>query len=224
MRSRIVVGCLALLMFFTFIWAIVPARAVTDGPTRRTLETLHYSEHMIKESLYKRNETDAFQFEKRKFVHGIPRTNLPVVLEPDVYTWDLAMAAHRRQMTDVPSTLVNPPGAISPVPMTPGAFLPGSPDQVYLTPLGQEAYISTQLPPGADEKMMQMLYRARGAGLGVDSQLRGAQIRDQLVNHMNSLVPAYQPQPGGYGNQPSVPILPSNAPRGKAADSFDQEF
>lgn len=189
--------------------------AETDGNMRQNLEKLDFSERMITGGIYAKSRHDVFQKERRKYVHGVQRTNLPFIYEPDVYTWELAMAAHNQALFNEPQLMGAIPGLIAPVPMDGPAMYPGDPGQVQLTPLGPQTYLPTQALPGnADEIMQRLQYRASGAGLAPSAPLRADTIKQRLLQHMNSLGQA----------QPLVPVLPQGYPRGRAGDSCDSSF
>jgi hypothetical protein len=61
--------------------------------------------------------------------------------------------------------------------------------------------------------MNQMDYRARQRGLYPDRELRAEEIKQKLLNHMNSL-----------GQQQSIPALMPALPPGTRGDSYDSEF
>jgi len=225
MRLKFVIPVAVLSLPFCILWATAPARAITDGPTRQVLEKEFFSEHLIKSSIYPKSRHDVYVPEKRKAVHGMSLQQ-QLVYEPDVYTWELAMATHRKQMAENPPQVAVPsPDVIAPFPMAPGAMPPASPDRVQLTPLGDGGIAAYKpLPGDADAKMERLLTRAQGAGLGPDSQLKADQIKQRLLDHMNSLnTPAPSAAPFS-GNAPAVPVLPGPMPGGTAADSFDRTY
>lgn len=223
MRLKFVIPAALLSLPFCILWATGPARAVTDGPTRLFLEQRHFSEHLIKSSIYPKSRHDVYVKEKRKAVQGV-NVQQQLIYEPDVYTWELAMAHHRQQMAERPPLVAVPAAdVIAPVPMFPGAMPPSSPDQVQLTPLGDGGIAAARpLPGDADAKMERMLLRAQSSGLNPDSQLRANQIKQQILEHMNSL---NTPQPTPFSaNTPNVPILPGPLPGGTPADSYDRTY
>lgn len=205
-------------------WLTTPATAITDGPMRQFLENAHFSEFLIKSSLHPKTSHDVYAKDKRQFIHGLPRTNLPYIYEPDVLTWELAMAQHRKQVFDVPPTMDAPlPDFLAPAPMLPAGMLPGAPGQVQLTPLGDQSYYSRPLPPNADQTMDRLMQRARLQGMSAQSPLQAEAIRQQLQSHMNSLnTPA--PAAPAFGMPPMAPVRPANMPRGKGGDSFDRTY
>ena len=100
---------------------------------------------------------------------------------------------------------------------------PAGPGQVQLTPLGDGGFAAAKpLPADADAKMDRILQRAQSSGLSPDSQLRANDIKQRILDHMNSLnTPAPSAMPT---NAPSVPILPGPLPGGTPADSFDRTY
>ena len=195
-----------------------PATAVTDSPSRKILEMNQFSELSIKTSIYPKSSHDVFHKDSRKWERGMKRLTRPVIYEPDVYTWELAMAAHRRQLAAMAPPPAPVPLPVAPVEMAPPMMVPPSPGQVQLTPLGPG---NRELPANADQRMEMMLSRAQQSGLGPGSPLRAQSIKQRLLDHMNSLTTSPVQD---VGNAPAVPILPQNLPRGKGADSYDQSY
>lgn len=201
-----------------------PATAVTESPMRKVLESNQFSEFLIKSSVYPKSSRDVFHKDTRKWEHGIPRVTRPTIYEPDVYTWELAMAAHRRQL----AAMVPPPSPmplpVMPAQMAPPMMIPPAPGQVQLTPLGPDGGYR-ELPANADMRMDALLSRAQQGGMGPGGQLRAESIKQRLIDHMNALSAPTTPAMGGPGaGGPSVPVLPQNLPRGKGADSYDQSY
>lgn len=230
MRRKIHYALAMLAVIGTGMWLTAPATAVTDGPMRQFLEKAHFSELLIRAALYPKTTKDVYVPEKRQFTHGLPRTNLPFIYEPDVLTWELAMAHHRKTVFDVPPTMDPPlPELVAPMPMSPGQILPEAPGQVMLTPLGDQSYAARPLPPNAEETMNRMLERARLQGMTVQTPLQGQGLRQRLTDHMNSLntLPAEAPPTPAapaVGLPPMAPTRPAKMPRGKAGDSFDRNY
>ncbi len=222
MRLKFVVPVAVLSLPFCILWATAPARAVTDGTTRQVLEKREFSEFLIRSSIYPKSRHDVFVKEKRKKVPGVS-VQQQLIYEPDVYTWELAMAAHRKQMAENPPVVAVPAAdVIAPVPMLPGAMPPAGPGQVQLTPLGDGGFAAAKpLPADADAKMDRILQRAQNSGLSPDSELRASQIKQRILDHMNSL---NAPAPTMPSNAPAVPILPGPLPGGTPADSFDRTY
>ena len=194
-----------------------PVKAELDGPIRDQMEYLDFSEHMIREGLYPKSSHDVFNKNKRAFVHGIRNHSHPHIYEPDVYTWELAMAKHRKKLAQSqPIPIQTPmPAPITPAPMTPAPVLPAQPAPVTLTPIGPQAVmeIPAALPANSMAKMNKLLWRARARGLYPGRELRANQLKEKLVNHMNSL-----------GTQQNIPALMPALPQGKAGDSFDTNY
>lgn len=223
MRLKFVLPVAILSLPFCILWATAPARAVTEGPTRQVLEEREFSEFLIRSSIYPKSRHDVFVKEKRKSVPGV-NIQQQLIYEPDVYTWELAMASHRKQMAENPPVVAVPDAdVIAPVPMLPGAMPPVGPGQIQLTPLGDGGFAAAKpLPPDADAKMDRILQRAQSSGLSPDSQLRANDIKQRILDHMGSLnTPAPSAMPT---NAPSVPILSSPLPGGTPADSFDRTY
>ncbi len=195
-----------------------PVMAELDGSMRDQMEFLDFSEHMIREGLYPKTGHDVFDRDKKGFVRGIRPHNAPMIYEPDVYTWELAMAEHNKKLALAKPMAVAIPVSpmVTPSPMTPPHLLPAAPAPVQLTPIGPQAVMENQemLPPNANERMARMAYRARARGLYPGRDLRAEKIKQKLVDHMNSLG-----QNSGY-----IPALMPALPKGKAGDSYDSEF
>jgi len=225
MRLKFVIPVAVLSLPFCILWATAPARAITDGPTRQFLENREFSEHLIKSSIYPKSRHDVFVKEKRKKVTGV-NVQQQLIYEPDVYTWELAMAAHRKQMAERPPIVAVPAAdVIAPVPMLPGAMPLSAPGQVQLTPLGDGGIAAAKpLPIDADEKMERILQRAQNSGLSPDSELRASQIKQRILDHMNTLNTPAPTAPAMPSNAPAVPILPGPLPGGTPADSYDRTY
>ncbi|GAB4277541.1 MAG: hypothetical protein Kow0029_20280 [Candidatus Rifleibacteriota bacterium] len=194
---------------------IMQANAELEGPLRDQMEFLDFSETIIKRGLYAKSSHDVFNKDKRAFVHGIKNHNAPRIYEPDVYTWELAMADHRKkleQLAPPPEPAIDP---LSPTPMVPPPILPAGPQPVQLTPVGPQAVIekAEPLPEDSQYKMNKMVYRARERGLYPNRELRAEEIKQKLLNHMNEL-----------GNSQSIPALMPALPPGTRGDSYDSEF
>lgn len=222
MRLKYVIPAAVLSLPFCILWATAPARAVTDGTTRQVLEKHEFSEHLIRNSIYAKSRHDVFVKEKRKAVPGVS-VQQQLIYEPDVYTWQLAMATHRKQLAENPPVVAVPAAdSVTPIPMIPGG-MPPVPSGVQLTPLGDGGIAAAQpLPSDAGAKMDRILSRARSSGINQNSQLRAGDIKQRILDHMNSLN-APEPSPLS-SNAPTVPILSSPVPRGTPADSFDQTY
>lgn len=224
---RSVVGNLikgaALAAVFGITFFSQPAEAVLEGSNREQLEYLDFSETMIRDGLYAKTGKAVFNRSQKKFVRGIKESNAPHIYEPDVYTWELAMAEHRKRLASMAPPPVPPDGLITPVPMTPGGMLPTSPQPLMLTPTGPQSVYETSMPMPADAqaRMNNMVYRARARGIHPTRELRAEQLKQKLIDHMNSSSGGAQ-----YGS-PSIPaLLPAlpDLPRGTRGDSYDGEF
>jgi hypothetical protein len=182
------------------------------------MEFLDFSEHMIREGLYPKSGHDVFDRDKKGFVRGVRPHNAPTIYEPDVYTWELAMAEHNKKLALARPVAVAAPMStmVTPSPMTPPHLLPAAPAPVQLTPIGPQAVMENVgvLPPNADERMARMAYRARARGLYPGRDLRAEEIKQKLINHMNTL----------GDNSSSIPALMPALPQGKVGDSCDAEF
>jgi len=206
--------------------ACLPAHAVLEGPNRERFEHLDFSEHMIRSGLYAKSGKAVFNRDQKRFVRGIKESNAPLIYEPDVYTWELAMSEHRKKLAQLAPPQEPPIPMVSPVPMSGPGMLPISPMPVQLTPIGPQAVYesSATLPADAQQRMNDMVYRARARGLHPGSDLRAHEIKQRLVDHMNRL--------GGDGSgaqygSPSIPaLLPAlpDLPKGRRGDSYDSDF
>lgn len=218
MRSKMMmVGTLGVLVLTVF-WLSDPATGGTDGQMRRLLEARYFSERMIKAAIYPKTSKDVYHKTKREFVHGLPRVTKDFIYEPDVYTWELAIQQHRREIDTLQPPAPPPPGTVQPVPMEPSEIAPVAPNQVYLTPLG-DGQLVQQLPSDADVRMQHMLDRARAAGVRPDGVLRAQSIKQRLLDRMQGQGGASQ---GSYQAPPNLPVL--SIPQGKRGDSFDSQY
>ena len=214
----------ALAAIFGIVFFNQPAEAVLEGSNREQMEFLDFSETMIRDGLYAKTGKAVFNRSQKKFVRGITESNAPHIYEPDVYTWELAMAEHRKKLAAMAPPPVPPDGLVTPVPMAPGGVLPTSPQPLVLTPTGPQSVYETTapLPADAEARMNNMIYRARARGLHPTRELRAEELKQKLIDHMNAT--------GGgaaqYGS-PSIPaLLPAlpDLPRGTRGDSYDSEF
>ncbi|OGK11026.1 MAG: hypothetical protein A2W80_12600 [Candidatus Riflebacteria bacterium GWC2_50_8] len=205
----------------------LPAHAILEGSNRDRFEYLDFSENMIRDSLYAKSGRAVFNQDQNRFVRGIKESNAPRIYEPDVYTWELAMAEHRKRLAQLAPPQQPPIPMVSPVPMSGPGMLPANPMPLQLTPIGPQAvYESTgMLPADAQERMNDMVYRARARGLHSGSELRANEIKQRLVDHMNSMGGG-QGSSAQYGS-PAIPaLLPAlpDLPKGSRGDSYDSGF
>lgn len=203
---------IATLATFT-LWQ--PARAELEGPLRDQMEFLDFSENMIRDGLYAKTGHDVFNKNKRAFIRGITEHNAPRIYEPDVYTWELAMAEHRKKLDQLAPPAAPQFATVAPTPMLPPSLMPASPAPLQLTPIGPQAVIEEvqPLPADAQMRMNQMVYRARQRGIYPQRDLRAEQLKQKLMDHMNSM---------GQGH--SIPALMPALPPGRRGDSYDSEF
>lgn len=211
--SSLVKGVAFAALIGGFFWQ--PAKAELEGPLRDQMEFLNFSETTIRDGLYARSRHDVFNKNKKAFIHGIKKHNDPHIYEPDVYTWELAMAEHRKKLDQLAPPAAPEIAGVTPTPMLPPPILPNGPQAVQLTPVGPQAVIEyTQpLPSDSQERMNQMVYRARQRGLYPGRDLQADAIRQKLVAHMNSL-----------GDVQTIPALMPALPPGNRGDSYDSEF
>lgn len=202
------------------------AQAVLEGENRDRMEFLDFSENMIRNGLYAKTGKGVFNRDKKAFVRGIKEHNSPRIYEPDVYTWELAMAEHRKKLAALAPPQQPPVGMVTPMPMTPGSMLPSDPTPLQLIPVGPQAVIegSGGLPADSQERMNQMVYRARARGLHPGSDLRAEEIKQKLINHLNSMEnPGVRAQPDAPSIPALMPALP-DLPTGTRGDSCDSVF
>jgi hypothetical protein len=203
--------------FMTCLGLIIlqPVSAEIEGPMREQMEYLDFSENIIRAGLYAKQGHDVFNKRKRTFIHGITEHNAPRIYEPDVYTWELAMAEHRRKLDQLAPSEAPPFSPVTPSPMLPPPILPESPRPLQLTPAGPDTVYERVAPMPADsnERMNRMVYRARQRGLHPNRELRAEEIKQKLVDHMNSL-----------GQESSIPALMPALPPGTRGDSCDAHF
>lgn len=198
--------------------------AVTDGEQRRNLEAMEFGEEIIIRALHATPGKQVFSREKRKFVRGLPRVTLPLIYEPDVYTWELATSELKPRVRQRPPGPEPLAGFVAPVTMHPPLLSPRPPGQVQLTPLSPYSNETMALPNDAAGRMNQMLHRAENAGFTRDDPLRGDAMRQRLVDHVNR--PGVAPVPPGYtrGGFPTPPPFPKNLPTGRATYSYDGDY
>ncbi|HNX74953.1 MAG TPA: hypothetical protein PLM07_01040 [Candidatus Rifleibacterium sp.] len=200
-----------------------PAAAVLEGSNREQMEFLDFSESMIRNGLYAKTGRGVFNRDHKGFVRGIKEHNAPYIYEPDVYTWELAMAEQRKKLAAMAPPEQPPVGLVTPTPMTPGGMLPTDPMPLTLTPVGPQAVIegTGPLPADSQQRMNDMVYRARARGLHTGSDLRAEEIKQRLIQHMNSM---------GESGQPGTPSIPAlmpampDLPQGRSGDSCDAGF
>lgn len=218
--SNLLKGAALVAVFGALVWQ--PAYAVLEGSNREQMEYLDFSETMIRDGLYAKSGKAVFNRDKKRFVRGINVSNAPHIYEPDVYTWELAMAEHRKKLATM-APAIEPVGAlVTPVPMTPGGILPDNPQPLQLTPIGPQAVYESngQLPADAEARMNNMIYRARARGLSPDRELRAEELKQKLIDHMNATGT-------GTGSSPAIPaLLPAlpDLPDGTRGDSCDGGF
>lgn len=175
-----------------------PAQAILEGSNRDRMEYLDFSENAIKASLYAKTGRATFNRDKRSFVRGIKRHNEPKIYQPDVYTWELAMAEHRKKLQAMNPAPV-PTDNVAPVPMTADGIIPGNPAPVAVSPVGVDGLPET---PG------------RTVG---HTDFRAAQIKQKIIDHMNSL--------DARDAANNIPALqPAVYPRGHRGDSYDASY
>lgn len=202
-----------------------PAQAILEGSNRDQMEYLDFSETMIRNGLYAKTGKAVFNRDKKTYVRGIKEHNSPRIYEPDVYTWELAMSEHRKKLAALAPPQLPPDGLVTPMPMAPGGLLPSDPSPLHLTPVGPQAVMegSSALPGDSQEKMNQMVYRARARGLGPDSELRAEDIKQRLIAHMNSIGNSGSAQTSAPAIPALMPALP-DLPTGTRGDSCDTGF
>ena len=207
------------------IWLGQPAEAVLEGTQRQQFEQLDFSENMIRNGLYGKTGREVFNRDKKAFVRGCKVHNAPQIYEPDVYTWELAMAEHRKKLAMLAPPEQPPVGMVSPVPMSPDSLLPSSPTPLKLFPTGPQSAVEKTFQPSESiqNSMNELLYRARAKGLHPGSELRAANIRQKLVEHINSLSAGESYQPGNPSIPALLPALP-DLPGGTRGDSYDGNY
>lgn len=209
------------------ITAWLPAHAVLEGSNRERFEFLDFSENMIRDSLYANSGRAVFNRDQKRFVRGIKESNAPHIYQPDVYTWELAMAEHRKKLAQLAPPQEPPIPMVTPVPMSGPGMLPGSPMPLQLTPIGPQAVSEStgMLPDDAQARMNDMVYRARARGLHPSSELRANEIKQKLVDHLNSMSTGdgSSAQYGSPGIPALLPALP-DLPKGSRGDSYDSGF
>ncbi|MGM0600401.1 MAG: hypothetical protein ACQETH_11380 [Candidatus Rifleibacteriota bacterium] len=214
-KNSILIAKRLLAAFLLALIVSLPAFAVLEGSMRQQMEFLDFSENMIRDGIYPKTGHDVFDKNKRAYVHGIKEHNSPVIYEPDVYTWELAMAEHRKKLDRLAPPAAPEIDPVSPSVTPPPPILPSNPNPVEVTPIGPQAVMEKPqaLPSDSDQKMNEMVYRARRKGIYPDRQLRAEEIKQKLLNHMNSL-----------GQQKNVPALMPALPPGSRGDSYDSGF
>lgn len=219
--NNILKGAAIFAVLGALVWQ--PAYAVLEGSNRDQMEYLDFSETMIRNGLYAKTGKAVFNRDKKRMVRGIKESNAPHIYEPDVYTWELAMAEHRKKLASMAPLKEPAATLVSPSPMAPGGILPTNPQPLQLTPTGPQSVYETAAPLPADSqaRMNNMIYRARARGINPDRELRAEEIKQKLIDHMNASGGASQ-----YGS-PSIPaLLPAlpDLPKGNKGDSCDTSF
>lgn len=219
--SSIIKGAAIFAVLGTLAWQ--PAYAVLEGSNRDQMEYLDFSETMIRDGLYAKTGRAVFNRDKKRMVRGIVESNAPHIYEPDVYTWELAMAEHRKKLASMAPPQEPPMPMVNPMPMAPGGILPANPQPLHLTPVGPHAVYETTapLPADAQARMNNMVYRARARGIQPDRELRAEELKQRLIDHMNAS------GSGGQYGSPSIPaLLPAlpDLPKGTKGDSCDTSF
>jgi hypothetical protein len=214
-KNNILFAKRLLAAFLLTVIVSLPAFAVLEGSMRNQMEFLDFSENMIRDGIYPKTGHDVFDKNKKAYVHGIQEHNAPVIYEPDVYTWELAMAEHRKKLDRLAPPAAPEIDPVSPSVTPPPPILPSNPNPVEVTPIGPQAMMERpqSLPSDSEAMMNNMVYRARRRGIYPDRQLRAEEIKQKLLNHMNSL-----------GQQNDVPALMPALPPGSRGDSFDSGF
>lgn len=193
-----------------------PAQAILEGSNRDRMEYLDFSENMIKTSLYAKTGKATFNRSKKKFVRGVTRHNEPKIYQPDVYTWELAMAEHRKKIASMTTEPDVPTPMVTPVAMEAEAVIPCEPAPcVAATPCADPCAVPPcAVPPCAiaPSPYAQMPAQNCDTGCRVES------IKQRIIQHMNSLdskealnIPALQP---------AMPY----APKGHRGDSCDAAY
>lgn len=222
MRPYILKAIKAMALATVISAALAPAtvNAELAGSTRSQMEQLDMSEHLIRNTLYAPKGRQVFDRKNRRFVRGVKLHNAPLIYEPDVYTWELAMAEHRQERARLTPDPQPSPMGVTPAPMTPAQLLPATPQPLHITPLAPQT-VQEYLPQDAQEKMNQMVYRARARSIDPNQPLRASELRQKLVDHMNR--PAAQPR-SSLQIPALMPALPPALPPGRRSDSFDSSY
>ncbi len=219
--SNIIKGAAIFAVLGALTWQ--PAFAVLEGSNREQMEYLDFSETMIRNGLYAKTGKAVFNRDKKGLVRGINESNAPHIYEPDVYTWELAMAEHRKKLAAMAPPQEPPVPLVTPMPMSPGGILPTNPQPLQLTPMGPQSVYETTgpLPADSQARMNNMVYRARARGIDPSRELRAEELKQKLIDHMNST------GTGGQYGSPAIPaLLPAlpDLPKGTGGDSCDNSF
>lgn len=173
------------MIFFIVYFGFTSLFGATDTQLRQFLEQHYFSEEIIKFSLYAKSSKDVYCYQKRKFVHGLPRVTLPFIYEPDVLTWQLAMQEHNKMLAVDSNRNINTPipTISAPIPILPEAPLPNSPSQITLTPLSDgtltsKSYISYD---SANETINKIIDRAKKKNLNRQNKLKGQKLKEELI-------------------------------------------
>ncbi len=209
--------------------------AVTDGPMRRALENNFFGESLIRYALYPRDRHDVYSQRKLTTVEGLPRVAQPIVYEPDVTTWNLAIKKRNEEETARLAAMAPPPGPIGaptaqPMALGMPTMVPPAAGGIQLTPMGPslgapvgQPAVVPELPADANSRMANLLARARNRQIDQGSVSRIDQLKQRLVNHMQTMQ-----QPPARANTPTapdmVPVLPGRQPKGKPGYSYDQNY
>ena len=189
-----------------------PAQAVLEGNCRDRLEFLDFSESLIKHGLYAKTGRETFNTTKKKYVRGLKRHNEPKIYEPDVYTWELAMAEHRKKMNALKAADVASSN-VTPIPMLQDSLLPSNPKSNVLKKDRKGKRKSRKSRKDKNnEAMNETLTPAIPIAQGYPKS-------EQEASQVTSIYSAPAP------TDLSVPALqPAVIPQGKSGDSCDASF
>ncbi len=179
--------------------------AVLEGSLRNQAEFLDYSEHSIKQAFYPKKSHDVFNNKKKAYVHGVKRHNEPVIYEPDVYTWELAMEEHRRKMAKMfPKKLPNPV-EMKPVVVEPPVVVPLIPAQRLISPKVNK-----------NKVVYPAILSPQGYPIDPYSPMNNPTIRRKLRKQLRQINKMYE---GRY-----VPAYVPALPYGNSGDSCDVNY
>lgn len=101
LMDKRLLGLAGFVLLFGLIFCALPAEAILEGSNRERMEFLDFSEKMIRDGLYANPGKSTFSQERRSYLRGVRRHNEPHIYEPDVYTWHLAMEAHKKKLASM---------------------------------------------------------------------------------------------------------------------------
>ena len=215
--SHVIKGLLGLgICSVIMLLSTEPAQAVLEGSNRNRIEFLDYSETLIKETLYAKTGKSTFNRDKKKYVRGIKRHNEPKVYEPDVYSWELAMAEHRKKVNALAQASAASSSNVSPIPMIQDNILPTDPTSKVVEKKGKKNKKGRKARKNKSKNNIeetQVNNNYQSAAVFSPTVVAPAPASIYSSPSTSTSVPALQPA-----------MQPKYYPQGKTGDSCDTSF